>query len=452
LYIDFVLKKYYVFTKGDFVMKKIKKAVLCTALILSAGFVSAQQSNTNAATAGTFTTDVDNFMDVTGWHSVQTGKIFGYTGFSPNEIDLGLAKQFKKFYVGTYYNGNLWSSNSATKNDTSTNTADIFSSTTFNTGSVLVGIGNWGFKGNFYYTTNGDGKDYETSGTTTTNTDLMKYNLILRCDAGVILTTGNLIIKPRASLGYIVSADKTVTNTSSSLAGVSDTTKTTDDGYSVLQLGLGSALVLPEKKGIKQTADLQTDFNFYIYPSVHDSYDSGSSATDTKTTQSIAASDITLTPKYKIETKPADKLGINAVVTLPIIFNNKHSGDYTTTSLGTDTSVSQDSTDNTIYINPTISGGLQYAVVQDKFVVNTGLKVTPPSLKYNDNNNKIASSRTEKWNYGSFLTAVSFGFQYFFVKNIGVSTTMSIFNSSTYRTSLDTIWNSSMAFDLTLKL
>lgn len=442
------------FTKGDFVMKKIKKAALCTVLILfAAGFASAQKSNTNAATAGTFTTDVDNFMDVTGWHSVQTGNIFGYTGFAPNQIDIGLAKQFKKFYVGTYYNGNLWGGNTAEKTD---DTVDKFSSTTFNTGSVLVGIGNWGFKGFFDYEPNGDGKDYETTTaggvTTTTNKDLMKYNLTLRCDAGVILTAGNLIIKPRASLGYVVKADKTVTNTSSSLAGVSDTTTITDNGNSALLLGLGSALVLPEKKGIKQTVDLQTDFKFYIYPSVHDSLDSGSSATDTKTTQSITASYIALTPKYKIETKPADKLGINAVVTLPIYFINNHYGDYTTTAAGTDTSVSQDSTKNTIYISPDIAVGLQYAIVQDKFVVNTGLEITPPQLTYHDHNDKVASSRTETWKYDPFGTTVSFGFQYFFVKNIGVSTTMSIFNSSTYSTSLNTIWNSSMAFDITLKL
>ena len=83
-------------------MKKLKKvfaALICVAMCCA--FAFAQSSKTSTSTSGLFDTDIDNFMDVTGWSSVQPENLF----LMADVKGLGVAKQFEKLYVSAYFGG-----------------------------------------------------------------------------------------------------------------------------------------------------------------------------------------------------------------------------------------------------------------------------------------------------------------------------------------------------------
>ena len=120
------------------------KKVFVAAAVATLGFgLFAQSSKTNAATAGLFSTDVDNFVDVNEWSTVNPEKFFGYFGMDYGNYNVGFAKQFEKFYWGTYYSGDIGSSSKKT-NDAKT----IDDETVTNWGNLtfanLFGFGNIG--------------------------------------------------------------------------------------------------------------------------------------------------------------------------------------------------------------------------------------------------------------------------------------------------------------------
>jgi hypothetical protein len=437
-------------------MKKMKLAAFCAALMFTtAGAGFAQVSNTYTATAGTFKTDVDNFMDVNDWNTVKPKNIFGYTGFAHNNIDLGLAKQFKNFYAGVYFNGNLWSGNIATESTVDTNsveTHNFTSGTSSNNVSLFAGVGNWGFKGELVYQPNSSLTTESNTSNTTSKTDSQYYYMNTSLSAGTNITAKGITFKPHASLGVIVNSNKTTTKTS----GTAPVDTTADSGYSQIYIGLGSGFVFPEKYNIKQSALFDTSFYFSIYPS--------ESATNNVTNSSTAVvrsgNYIILSPSYLVQTKPVEKLGLNAKVSAPITFKNTHQGDTTVTTNGTSVTTAGNTDYNDITFKPTVALGLQYTAVPDKFIVNSGFSVTIPSFEYTNTNDKEAGTQDQSWAYGSVTTAATFGFQYFFVKDIGISTTMNLFSysnasssqTSEISTSLSTIWSSSVSFDFTIKL
>lgn len=89
-------------------MKKNYKFVAMLLMVLCVStFVFAQNSNTSAATMGTIKADADYYMDVNNYKKANIENMFLYTDLSNGSVDLGFAKQFENFYLGTRYYGNL---------------------------------------------------------------------------------------------------------------------------------------------------------------------------------------------------------------------------------------------------------------------------------------------------------------------------------------------------------
>ncbi len=107
-------------------MKLLKRAAAGAAL-MGFGFAFAHQSMTNISTSGLFATDVDNFLDVNEWQSVEPENMFGYLGFGEDgksKLHLGLAKQFGSLYFGVGFAGILpgWKSETTIKKDSNETT------------------------------------------------------------------------------------------------------------------------------------------------------------------------------------------------------------------------------------------------------------------------------------------------------------------------------------------
>ena len=70
--------------------------------------IAQSQSNTAQSTAGTITSDTDNFMDVQYFNTLDLTNFYGTTNLSLEQFQLGLAKKLGNIYLGTYYSGNFW--------------------------------------------------------------------------------------------------------------------------------------------------------------------------------------------------------------------------------------------------------------------------------------------------------------------------------------------------------
>lgn len=89
-------------------MKKNYKFVAMLLMVLCVStFVFAQSSNTNMATKGTIKADADYYMDVDNYKKANIENMFLYTNLSSSWVNLGFAKQFENFYLGTWYIGDL---------------------------------------------------------------------------------------------------------------------------------------------------------------------------------------------------------------------------------------------------------------------------------------------------------------------------------------------------------
>ena len=103
-------------------------------------------SNTRKSTFGLYYTDVDNFMSVTRWNTVKPETFFGHIGYE-DELNVGFAKQFKDFYIGTSFVGQLDGLTSTTTNNDGdkTTTTETSVENAF-TAAALFGFGNMAFK------------------------------------------------------------------------------------------------------------------------------------------------------------------------------------------------------------------------------------------------------------------------------------------------------------------
>jgi len=153
-------------------MNKFFKAAVIfavTALILAAPVFaqSELESNTSKATAGVFTSDIDDSMSVLDYSGVEFDDWFGFIGYggASGPVQLGFAKRFGALYLGTYYSGNVLSSGEyrtervtttydlAKQLKTQTGTTITYGSNIYggdqissdNEIGVLIGVANMGF-------------------------------------------------------------------------------------------------------------------------------------------------------------------------------------------------------------------------------------------------------------------------------------------------------------------
>lgn len=223
--------------------RKGKMMALLTAAVslVALAPLAAQASKTNSATAGIFETDVDNFMGVTEYSTVEMEKQFGYIGYDSNMLGLGYARKLGGLYLGTYYNGNILNTVDNPQDNISVETEDTIengevSSTkkttthdfnnskksTDNEFNVLLGLAGMGFKLDFYenleVSNKWDGANNETiedsadgskQVTEYTDVSVTTGGITPALSWGMRLPVGSMILKPSARLGFGIDLEST---------------------------------------------------------------------------------------------------------------------------------------------------------------------------------------------------------------------------------------------------
>jgi len=243
-------------------MNKFFKAAVIfavTALILTAPvFAQAElASNTSKATAGVFTSAVDDSMDVHSYSDVEFDKWLGFIGYggntTTNPVHLGFATRFGALYLGTWYTGNIVQVRER-YNDSVTTNYDLVNQiqgnkvtrTTYtldnnyvssnNQLEVLIGVAGMGFKIGFWenvttithpfggWDTDPDNGNRETNNKVVTETeypdgrvehasgDIVEYsrvsgNLFPSLTWGMKIDLGSVAIRPKLTAGIDIGLD-----------------------------------------------------------------------------------------------------------------------------------------------------------------------------------------------------------------------------------------------------
>jgi len=467
-------------------MKKSTKVLYAVLLIFSFTCASfAQTSNTSFVTQNTFKTDVDSFLDVNDWNTVKPANWFGFMDLSSSYFyGTGFAKDFKNFYLGAYYYGRMLSGiqNSTTTTDTTsggTTTVDAEDisnkNSPYNKFYVLAGIGNWGIKAGcllYNYDVYKSANDAVAGTESSSHVNSSKY--IPRVSAGTTITTQNVVFKPWAGLEYTIkpqtSVYKTVTTADTIEANVYNP-------QNLLGVKLGTDIGFKPTETVGQNLNLEFDFS------------TGMNFDNTTFTCTDSASDATRTtykdtyncftrfwPKYTIKLTPAERFKINVAASCLVDYSYDYTGhsDTKETVAGTSTTYygqkgtytaatstysrtndQNDVTTNKISFAPMLQAGLQFAVVPDKFIWNSGIAIYPSNLDISFINTKtdIATpGETEKTNYtynndtvrtawGDVLTYLGTGFIYYLTDKIQFDVSYNIYDFT--GTSFHKIWNNS---------
>lgn len=216
-------------------------------------------SKTNAATAGIFSTDLDDFTNVNSWSNVNPKDFYLYFGMDnglsnlASSYDIGFAKYFKKIYWGTYFSGNL---------GTSTNTTTTVGGTTTKTKTTgdsewvfnnTIGIGNLGLALNLHFFDDGStksGEDYSK------DTDL---DITLKAGLKEYAIKKTKIV-PYAAINYSI-GDGTKVKSGEDI---------TNNRHSLFSVEAGATLPLKGSKTFEQT--LSPSVKFYTEKAVRDDH------------------------------------------------------------------------------------------------------------------------------------------------------------------------------------
>lgn len=336
----------------------VKKNKLVTALLFCAVMffvvspLAAQSSNTAKSTADVFGNDIDNFMSTTDYGSVEFDKGFVFLGLDSNiDLNLGYATNISQFYLGAYYKGLMLQGtktevidiettpvvNNATVVDTSkkTTTGLADTLTTENSGAVLFGMGNMGFKlgvsqkakKDIAY--NGAPKLINESYTATSGTyTKTEYSDVYKVNDGSIpsnvscidpyfsfgmnLDLGDMILKPVASFtlgfkdkkdGYTKTVEKSVYGSKLGENQTKEKKETHAESYISIAPSLRASLVLPKDNGSVAVFSLDYSLDLPIYTTKY---------TD-KTGSEASAKGVVTNNTYTVTT--TETLSANTVIT-----------------------------------------------------------------------------------------------------------------------------------------
>lgn len=406
-------------------MKIQKKLFVFAVLLMAASLVFAQTSMTSHSTQELFGTDVDDFMNVNEWQNVQPKNIFGFLGYGKTgkgSINLGLAHQFKAFYLGTYFEGqvNSWISKKETSGNTETSTSTQHKSN----GKLLFGFGNIGVMTDMSYQPKVGNKVSWTEATKTKQTDnlfKLDFNLI----AGMNLNLNNKLFKISAKLGLESDIDKKTTKKDSKL------TKFTDGSKYDLVINAGLSHDLSSKDGLTHTVLADLDTRWGIWPTKRDEEVLGG-VTTTDYKYGELKDIITLTPKYQIAYEPEGKFAFKAEAALGIGFDFDNEYNYTrrVVSSGGDTKTYNAARKykTTLSLKPALKTAFTYAPVS-KFKLNFGLGFNVPSNNWVFNKTETRDAgngnvtKTDKDNTFTFTTndgkfTASSGFTWLITENV----------------------------------
>ena len=262
--------------------KSFKAAALVavTAMFLAAPVfaprIYAQSSPTSTATAGVFTTDVDDALDVLYYSGVEFDKGFGFIGITGAEDyagvavnggvpSLGYATRFGDLYIGAWYRGNIANTNN-TETQAVTSTYNLTNQlltqkqtqTTYynqytdsnNSIDVLIGVAGMGIKVGFSealrvwsYPLNANANfvttvtENDASGASKTYINdyivddytRIQGQLTPSLEWGMSLEAGDLTINPKVGLSLGINRDTNIYNVKGALSGTNYTYGTLND-------------------------------------------------------------------------------------------------------------------------------------------------------------------------------------------------------------------------------
>jgi hypothetical protein len=365
--------------------------------------VYGQESNKSVSTAGVFTSDVDDALDVINYSNVEFDKWFGFIGYGgigQSPVNLGYATRFGDLYVGAYYSGNflnvsegqtetvkvnynLQTQLQTSKVTTTVNTNTISSN---NAVGVLIGVAGMGIGVGFHENvteikypgtsiivienadgsidqSNGDIRDY--SNVSGTLTPTLQWGMSLDLDS--------VVIKPRVELGAEFGLDSVINNSRAPFTTINgefvgaETLNLTgkNNRYVTPKISVGAGI---DFEGFSLDVTYGIDFSVYDN-SYDDSGFSGSTAgtvewngskqttTTLATTQTVSSTTLTID----------DKSAVNHSIDLGYYTDKEVAtgltlGLYAGVGIGIDTSTSDSysrsfTTTSTAYNNAALSSG-----------------------------------------------------------------------------------------------
>ena len=329
------------------------------------------------ATQGIFGTDVDNFADVNSWSEVQPENFFGYFGMD-NNYKIGFAKQFEKFYWGTYFSGDFGTYNEeVTKTDDDTVTitgqgVEVDPATgnltqqdkTNVTLSNLFGFGNVGLRLDLFLN---DAGSYSYKSDNYSKTVDMS-------NGGFLLTAGlkeyefkKYKTAPRAYVLYYVDENDK--------GKIEETKKDTEDYRSTLfGLGAGADITLAKTEKSEQIATAELGF-VSVNPK----------DTDYNSNKTVL---FPISLGYKVTYNATDKLALGF----------KAGIDPTITSTKSKDAADKDVDTFGFSVDPEVAVALTYDT-KKKVVLNAGVGFDIPSYDYSETKGDKVTETTHTW-YG----------------------------------------------------
>ncbi|MCR4791017.1 MAG: hypothetical protein K5839_08065 [Treponemataceae bacterium] len=398
-------------------MKKLKTIFALLLATSLASLVFAQVSVPASPVSLTNVSEVENFMDVNSFNTVDFEKVFFYGGWSDvidddsadNLFNFGVATKFNKFYAAFFYAGNYFGcETTTTTGDTQTTTTSTAkSNNTPLTFSALFGINNLGIKATILHesVSSSDVKSniQNESNTVVSNTHASEYELFPLVEVGYKLETEKVTISPRANFGYDIYTDHENGN-SESWMKVSGTETTTEvkayekNNTDYLTVGIGSTFELPEKGSWAHSFDADLQFDAKIRTYNEYSYTKAVSTGNVSTTQIVESETIrsygaenttSFTGAWNADWNISDKVSMSFGASIPVAFkfsnpNYVETSTTTTTVDGTETSDSSSTSTSqsvtfTTNITPELNMSIMYNPIE-KLGLYAGTEIYIPSL------------------------------------------------------------------------
>ena len=357
-------------------------------------------SNTRISTVGLYYTDVDNFMSVTRWNTVKPETFFGHIGYE-DELNVGFAKQFKDFYIGTSFVGQLDGLTSTTTNNDGdkTTTTETSVENAF-TAAALFGFGNMAFKATAAW------NNADITNTKNVDGDVIKneiFNLNINLENGFVTKLDDKPLEMSFFLGLDSSVNKTVNETADSK---------TDNSTYTINVGSSALWTFDTKEKYAQEGLLHL-YTSWAIPS----YSQDIGGVKSKRF-GIYNNSVELTPEYRITFNPTERLSMKAGAALPFGFDFKGEFDYSETD--GDKVYNNLRTENVdVEIQPIISLGMIYQVLPEKVNFNMGINFATPSLTWATVTRKTRTDVTSKsvdtksttttYTYDNYTAGVNFG-------------------------------------------
>ena len=350
------------------------RSIACAAVMALAGAGLWAQSNTNKTTAGVFTSDADKVVNIESWKNLEPKTFFGFLGYRNSALNLGFAKEFDNFYLGTVINGNLgWGfSTEETKNGDDKTYKSSQNANDFNL-TALVGLKAGAFRFNYAHDGNAesDKKTVTINGDTETITTTDEYTNAFDLRYGWSVKAGRTPLTPYAGLKLTFDTDSTETVVKIDGKKQDSSTKT-DNSTSHIAVVAGTGIDLSIQHGPTHKINVDTVWsgNFRSPYEVDSVKVSG------------GGFNANIIGKYKFVYDEVDNLQLGFTVTVPVSISTTN----TTNKIDSDNNVVNDKVE--ISTSPSLGLGLIWTVKPEKFSINAGTFIDLPEISFSNDTTK----------------------------------------------------------------